>query len=196
MQSVGGAAVSHQRGAIWKLHQWIHSLLQLSPSLAGRRRLLFTPRRLRAKWVLTGVGFQIYQIFTVTVALFRPQQAFLNLNKAWKRFAGNLIRDHSHTLVTDSATDGRYSHIWKDFPKGGLHLYAPILTEKYHGVLLILTAFVEFSMSSCPEMHWSLHTSCQTLVICFLLICWFGPGWSQISSSHILNPVLFYLLLE
>lgn len=60
----------------------------------------------------------------------------------------------------------------------------------YHCVLVLLTKLCEFSISSCPEMHWSLHTFSQTLVICFLLICLFGPSWSQISSSHTQNPVL------
>lgn len=56
------------------------------------------------------------------------------------------------------------------------------------------TALYPFQMADavevCPEMHWSLHTSSQTLVSWRLFICLFGPGWSQIGSCLILNPGL------
>lgn len=84
------------------------------------------------------------------------------------------------SLLISGTAFQREDYIW----------YALFLTEKRNCEVFFILTLSDSSISSCPEMHWSLHTSSQTLVICFLLICLFGAGWSQISPSHTLNPAL------
>lgn len=50
--------------------------------------------------------------------------------------------------------------------------YVLFFDREYNCEGFSILKLTDFSISSCPEMHWSLHTSSQTLVICFDLLIW------------------------